>query len=558
MKPSDRETAEGILFTDQYQLTMAQVYFRTGLHHRQVQFDHFFRRYPNYGTHQAGYCVSAGLEWLLGWMRDAHFRDEDIEYLRGQRTRNGTPVFADDFLAWLRKEGSFDGITLRAIPEGRVVHPHVPLTVVQGPLAMAQLLETSLLNHINYQTLIATKAALIHDVGRGGVLMEFGLRRGQGKGANAGARAALIGGADFTSNVGVSHVVGLPPKGTHAHSMVQMFIALGMGELEAFRAYADVYPDDCLLLVDTINTLESGFPNAIKVFEELRRAGHQPVGIRLDSGDLAYLSIQAAKMLDAAGFPTTSIVLSNDLDEMVIWQIITQIGAEAPRYGVDPDHLIKRLVYGVGTRLITSYGEPALGGVYKLVAVHDQSKVQSQISPQSKIQNPKSKTDWLPAIKVSESPQKTPNPGHKQAWRIYDERGNATMDLLGLDDEVPGQMDSITAHHPSDHTKYRTLDRAHISSIEPLLVDVLLDGKLVYDLPPITAMRERRIADVERLDTGVRRLINPHVYHVSLTERLWDLKQSLIASVTSRPIGELSPHDLRPNDIVQVTGDNSS
>jgi nicotinate phosphoribosyltransferase len=558
MNPSDRETAEGILFTDQYQLTMAQVYFRTGLHERQVQFDHFFRRYPNYSTHQAGYCISAGLEWLLYWMRDAHFRDEDIEYLRGQRTRNGTPVFADDFLAWLHKEGSFEGITLRAIPEGRVVHPHVPLTVVQGPLAMAQLLETSLLNHINYQTLIATKAALIHDVGRGGVLMEFGLRRGQGKGANAGARAALIGGADFTSNVGVSHVVGLPPKGTHAHSMVQMFIALGMGELEAFRAYADVYPDDCLLLVDTINTLESGVPNAIKVFEELRRAGHQPVGVRLDSGDLAYLSIQVAKMLDAAGFPNTSIVLSNDLDEMVIWQIITQITAEAPRYGVDPDHLIKRLVYGVGTRLITSYGDPALGGVYKLVAVQDQSKVQSPKSSKSAIRNPQSKVEWLPAIKVSESPQKTPNPGHKQAWRIYDERGNATMDLLGLDNEDPEQMESITAHHPSDHTKRRTLGRTHISNIEPLLVDVLLDGKLVYDLPSITEIRERRVADVERLDTGVRRLINPHVYHVSLTERLWDLKQSLIASVTSRSIGELSPHELRPNDIVQVTGDNSS
>jgi nicotinate phosphoribosyltransferase len=565
MNPSDRDTAEGILFTDQYQLTMAQVYYRTGLHERQVQFDHFFRRYPNYGTHQAGYCVSAGLEWLLDWMRDAHFRDEDMGYLRGQRTRNGTPVFADDFLAWLRKEGGFEGITLRAIPEGRVVHPHVPLTVVQGPLAMVQLLETSLLNHINYQTLIATKAALIHDVGRGGVLMEFGLRRGQGKGANAGARAALIGGADFTSNVGVSHVVGLPPKGTHAHSMVQMFIALGMGELEAFRAYADVYPDDCLLLVDTINTLESGLPNAIKVFEELRRAGHQPVGIRLDSGDLAYLSIQAAKMLDAAGFPTTSIVLSNDLDEMVIWQIITQIGAEAPRYGVDPDNLIKRLVYGVGTRLITSYGEPALGGVYKLVAVrNEEGRRQNAESTNPPLRNTQyaigdqSAIDWLPAIKVSESPQKTPNPGHKQAWRIYDERGRATMDLLGLDDEEPERMQSITAHHPLDHTKRRTLDRAHISSIEPLLVDVLIEGKLVYDLPPISEMRERRMADVERLDTGVRRLINPHVYHVSLTECLWDLKQSLIASVTSRSRGELSPHDLRPNDIVQVTGDNSS
>lgn len=517
MKPHDRETAEGILFTDQYQLTMAQVYFRAGLHERQAQFDHFFRSYPHYGTHQAGYCVSAGLEWLLDWMGEAHFRNEDIEYLRGQRTRNGSPVFADDFLAWLRANGNFDSLTLRAIPEGRVVHPHVPLTVVQGPLAMAQILETSLLNHINYQTLIATKAALIRDVGRGGLLMEFGLRRAQGKGANAGARAALIGGADFTSNVGVSHILGYPPKGTHAHSMVQLFITLGKGELGAFRAYANVYPDDCLLLVDTINTLESGVPNAITVFEELRRNGHKPVGVRLDSGDLAYLSIQVAKMLNEAGFPDTSIVLSNDLDEMVIWQIITQIGAEAPRYGVDSNQLIGRLVYGVGTRLITSHGEPALGGVYKLVAVRDESK-----------------EEWQPAIKISESPQKTPNPGNKQAWRIYDERNNATMDLLGLDDENPREMESITAHHPADPNKCRTLDRMRITGIEPLLVDVLLEGKLVYDLPTLETMRAQRITDVERLDPGVRRLLNPHVYHVSLTERLWELKQRLIASVSKR------------------------
>jgi len=540
MKPLDRETAEGILFTDQYQLTMAQVYYRTGLHEQPAQFDHFFRRYPNYGTHQAGYCVSAGLEWFLDWLRQAHFRDEDIEYLRGQHNRTGTRVFADDFLDWLRQECNFDSITLRAIREGRIVHPHVPLTVVQGPLAMAQLLETSLLNHINYQTLIATKAALIRDVGRGGMLMEFGLRRGQDKGANAGTRAAMIGGADFSSNVGISHILGYPPKGTHAHSMVQMFITLGMGELGAFRAYADVYPDDCLLLVDTINTLESGIPNAIRVFEELRRKGHEPVGVRLDSGDLAYLSIQAAKMLDAAGFPNTSIVLSNDLDEMVIWQIITQIGAEARRYGVEPDQLIKRLVYGVGTRLITSHGEPALGGVYKLVAVRDTTS-----------------GEWNPAIKLSESPQKTPNPGHKQAWRIYDERGSATMDLLGLDSEDPSQMSSIAAHHPYDHTKRRTLDAANISGIEPLLVDVLDEGKLVYDLPSVDEMRERRIADMDRLDTGVRRLINPHVYHVSLTERLWDLKQRLIASVTGHSNGELSPHDIRPNDIRRSAGDNS-
>jgi nicotinate phosphoribosyltransferase len=345
MIESERQTAEGILLTDQYQLTMAQLYYRMGLHERLAQFDHFFRDYPDYGTHKAGYCINAGLEWLLDWMHGAHFRDQDIDYLRSQTGRLGQPIFGDDFLAWLRQNGCFDSITMHAIPEGRVVHPFVPLTVVQGPLAMAQVLETSLLNHLNYQTLIATKAARIQESGQGRPLIEFGLRRAHDKGGNAGARAALIGGADFTSNVGISHVLGYPPKGTHAHSMVQAFLALGGSELEAFRAYAEVYPDDCLLLVDTINSLESGVPNAITVFEELRRKGHDPVGIRLDSGDLAYLSIQAAKMLDEAGFSNTSIVISGNLDEMTIWQILTQIAEEAPRYGVDPDKLVGRLVY---------------------------------------------------------------------------------------------------------------------------------------------------------------------------------------------------------------------
>ena len=511
MKPFDHLTAKGILFTDEYQLTMAQLYYRMGLHEKHAQFDHFFRSYPDYGLHQAGYCINAGLEWLLDWMEEAHFRDEDIEYLRSQTGQTGERIFEDDFLGWLQENGTFDGITMRAIPEGRVVHPNVPLTVVQGPLAMAQILETPLLNHLNYQTLIATKAARIHQSGRGRLLLEFGLRRAQDKGANAGARAALIGGADFTSNVGISHVLGYPPKGTHAHSMVQVFMALGEGELAAFRAYADVYPDDCLLLVDTIDTLESGIPNAIKVFEELRRKGHQQVGIRLDSGDLAHLSIQAARMLNEAGFSDTSIVLSNQLDELVLWQIITQIEEEASRYGVDPDHLIGRLVYGVGTRLITSKGASALDGVYKLTAVQD-------------------KGEWVPAIKISETPAKTPNPGHKHVWRLYDQRSKATADLLSLDDENLRQMEQITLHHPTEHTKYRTIDQDDVLEIEPLLVDVLRKGELVYDLPSIEKMRERRQADLERLDPGVRRIVNPHIYHVSLTERLWNLKQELIQS----------------------------
>ncbi len=512
MKRAKQEIAEGILFTDQYQLTMAQLYYRNGLHEKQVQFDHFFRHYPGYDGHKAGYCISAGLEWLLDWMEEAHFGDEEIEYLRSQKGGNGEPIFHDDFLGWLSENGSFKEITMRAIPEGRVVHPNVPLTVVQGPLAMAQILETSLLNHLNYQTLIATKAARIHQSGRGQLLLEFGLRRGHDKGANAGARAALIGGADFSSNVGASYAVDYAPKGTHAHSMVQVFMALGEGELEAFRAYADLYPDDCLLLVDTIDTLESGVPNAIKVFEELRRKGHKPMGIRLDSGDLAHLGIKAAKMLNEAGFPETSIVLSNNLDELVIWQIITQIQEEAPRYGIDPNHLIKRLVYGVGTRLITSWGEPALGGVYKLVALRDEGK-------------------WQPAIKISETAAKTPNPGHKHVWRVYDQREKATADLLSLDDEDPREMERLMLRHPTEYNKYRTLTQDEIAEVEPLLVDVLSEGERVYPHFSIQQIRECRQADVSRLDPGVRRLLHPHIYHVSLTQRLWDLKQDLIASM---------------------------
>jgi nicotinate phosphoribosyltransferase len=516
MKPGERATAEGFLFTDEYQLTMAQLYFRMGMHETPALFEHFFRSYPAYGMHKAGYCINAGLEWLLDWMAEARFRPQDLEYLRAQRSGAGEQLFDDDFLAWLSENGNFDSVSLQAIPEGRVVHPNVPLTVVEGPLALAQILETPLLNHLNYQSLVATKAARIHRAGRGQLLLEFGLRRGQDKGANAGARAALIGGADFSSNVGLSHILGFPPKGTHAHSMVQAFIALGGTELEAFQAYAEIYPDDCLLLVDTVDTLESGIPNAIRVFEGLRRKGHEPVGIRLDSGDLAYLSIQAAKQLDAAGFQDARIVLSNQIDELVLWQIISQIEEEAPLYNVDPEALIRRLVYGVGTRLITSRGQSALDGVYKLVAICKDGA-------------------WAPAMKISESLEKIINPGHKAVWRVYDQRGKAEADLLSLREENPRTMEPLVMHHPMEYATRRELEQDKISEIEPLLVPVLEDGKLVYELPAIEEMRSRREADLGRLDPGVRRIMNPHIYHVSLTESLWDLKQALIQSLSLKP-----------------------
>lgn len=511
MSRANRRTAEGSLFTDLYQLTMAQVYFRAGIHEMEGQFDHFYRSNPDYGEHRAGFCISAGLDWLLDWMSGYRFEDRDIECLRAQRSAGGGHLFDDEFLGWLGRADLLGGLSLAAVPEGRVVHPNVPLTVVQGPLAAAQILESPLLNLLNYQTLIATKAARIRQSGGGRVLIDFGMRRGPERGANAGARAALIGGADFSSNTGISCELGFPPKGTHAHSLVQAFMALGHSELDAFRAYAESYPDDCLLLVDTVDTLGSGVPNAIRVFEELRRKGHRPLGIRLDSGDLAYLAVQAARMLDGAGFPDAGIVLSNELDELVLLQILTQIREEAVRYGLDPERTIGRLVYGVGTRLITSQGDGALDGVYKLVAL-------------------KPRGEWVPAIKVSESPAKVPNPGHKRSWRLYDERGTAVADLLTLEDEDPGSDEVVELWHPIQHETHRFYARRELSEIEPLLVEVLRGGERVYEPPSIETMRELRDRDLERLDPGVRRLVNPHVYHVSLSRRLRDLKWRLVAS----------------------------
>lgn len=505
----DQQISEGMLFTDQYQLSMAQLYFRHGLHNKHAQFDHFFRDYPDYGAHKAGYCINAGLEWLIDWMQNTKYKDKDIEMLRGQKNGDGTRVFADDFLDWLRNEGNYDDIILQSIPEGRVIHPNTPINVVQGPLAPLQILETALLNQLNYQILIATKASRIKEIGREKPLLEFGARRAHDRGASAGARAALIGGADFTSNVGISHMLGYPPKGTHAHSLVQLFLTLGYSEYDAFKAYADMYPDNTILLVDTINTLESGVPNAIKVFEEMRKKGHKPLGVRLDSGDLAFLSVQVAKMLNQAGFEDVKIVLSNELDELNILQIILQIRDDAVKEGMDPDKIVNRLIYGVGTRLITSAGASSLGGVYKLVSF-------------------KKNNEWEPALKLSETKAKTPNPGNKKLWRIYDKNEKATADILTVDDEVPGEMNELTLRHQFEQSKRRKLKKEHISRIEPLLVDIIKGGKLVYDFPSMEELREQRNHDIDKLDSGVRRIINPHVYHVSLSQKLWNLKEELV------------------------------
>jgi len=514
LKKFDQRISEGILFTDHYQLMMAQLYYQIGMHEKPAQFDHFFRYYPDYGLHKAGFCINAGLEWLIDWMQNSSFGNDEIEILRSQKTGNGNQLFHNDFLLWLKENGNFNQINLRAIPEGRVVHPNEPLTIIEGPLAMAQILETALLNQLNYQTLIATKAARVKEMGQNQLLLEFGARRAQDRGAIAGVRGALIGGADYSSNVGISHLLGLPPKGTHAHSMVQLFIAMGMNELESFQTFADLYPDDCILLVDTINSLESGIPNAIKVFENLKKKGHKPVGIRLDSGDLAYLSLQAAKILNEAGFADVKIVLSNELDEMNIWQIITQISEEAKHYGMDPDSIIKRLVYGVGTKLITSAGDSSLGGVFKLVAVYNES-------------------EWIPVLKISETPEKIPSPGNKQVFRIYGSNKLATADLVTLKEEDPNLENQIVLQHPSDDLKKRSLRKENISEIEPLLKDILQDGKLFYEFPSLQQIRSVRENDMEKLDSGVKRLLNPHRYHVSLSPKLFELKKKLVMEMKS-------------------------
>jgi nicotinate phosphoribosyltransferase len=296
--------------------------------------------------------------------------------------------------------------------------------------------------------------------------------------------------------------------------MIQVFMAVAGGELEAFRAYAEIYPDDCLLLVDTIDTLESGVPNAIKVFEELRRKGHEPVGVRLDSGDLAHLAVRSAAMLAEAGFPDSRIVLSSQLDELNIWQIRNQILDEAARYDVDADHLLPRIIYGVGSRMVTSDGDPTLDGVYKAVSVEDEDGT------------------FVPALKLSDNPAKSTLPGRKALWRIYDERGRATADLIALDHETIDGV-GLDLLHPTDPGVHRRLEVDEISRVERLLQKHLDRGRPVRANGNIEEARRRRAADLDVLDTGVRRLVNPHTYHVSITPAVHQLREELAAGYRS-------------------------
>lgn len=463
------------MMTDLYQLTMMNGYFADGTYENTAVFDVFFRQ-----KGQMNYAVSAGLSQAIEYIENLHFSAEDIEYLRS------LDIFDKGFLEYLRSF-RFTG-DLYSVREGEIVFPYEPTLIVRAPIIQAQFVETALLNIVNHQTLIATKASRIVRAAAGKKVVEFGLRRAQGPDAGIyGARASIIGGCSGTSNVLAGQMFDVDCKGTHAHSWVMSYPS----ELEAFRAFAKVYPDNCLLLVDTYDSLRSGIPNAITVFKELKAAGHKPVGIRLDSGDLAYLSKKARKMLDEAGFKDAIIFVSGDIDENVLQQLNIQ--------GAKTD------VYGVGTKLITSEDMPSLGGVYKL----------SQIESGGKIR---------PVMKFSDSAEKITNPGFKTLYRIYEKStGKAFADLIALEDEV--LPTPITLTDETQRWKTTTLTEYEARK---MLVPVYSKGKLVYDNPSLAESVKYREEEMERFWDEYKRLSNPHVYKVDLSDKLYELKQRLL------------------------------
>lgn len=463
------------LITDLYELTMAYGYWKSGKDRDDAVFHLYFRENPFGG----GYTIAAGLEEAVAFLESMRFRDEDLQYLAGIRGNDNGRLFPDDFLRFLEQLRLTCDID--AVPEGTVVFPQEPMLRVCGPILQAQIIETALLNIIDFQSLIATKAARVVYAAKGDPVIDFGLRRAQGvDGALAASRAAYIGGCDATSNVLAGARYEIPVKGTHAHSWVMAF----QSELEAFETYARVMPNNCLLLVDTYNTLQ-GVARAIEVGKRLRARGHELIGIRLDSGDLAYLSIEARKMLDAAGFPKAVISASNELDEHLIESL------KAQRARID--------LWGVGTKLITAYDQPALGGVYKLSALRAQGG------------------EWEYRIKISEQAIKTSTPGLLQVRRFAD------ADMIF--DELGGAPAHIIVD-PLDLTRRRTLPDDE--PYHDLLVPIFRKGERVYELPSIEAIRARRQSQLDRFHPGVKRFVNPHRYPVGLEKRLFDLKTRLV------------------------------
>ncbi|NLJ40392.1 MAG: nicotinate phosphoribosyltransferase [Clostridiales bacterium] len=466
------------MLTDLYQLTMMYGYEKEQKSEEIVAFDLFYRR----TTGDSAYAIAAGLEQVVELIENLHFSQEDISYLRG------LGLFDEAFLTRLQSI-KFTG-DIDAMPEGTAVFPNEPIIRVKGPIFEAQLLETALLNIVNHQTLIATKASRVVQAAQGDSVLEFGLRRAQGPDAGIyGARAAIIGGCHATSNVLAGKEFNIPVQGTHGHSWIMSFDS----ELEAFRAYANAFPDSCLLLVDTYDTLKMGIPNAITVFQELKEKGKKPLGIRLDSGDLAYLSKKARKMLDRAGFPDAKIVASSDLDENIIWDLKAQGAA------VD--------IWGVGTAMITSKDYPALGGVYKLVAEGSNGKL-------------------IPRIKISENVAKITNPGYKKVVRLYDKAAKkAVADLIMLDHETIDESKPLTIFDPIDTWKRMTLTNYETKE---LLVPIFRNGKRVYELPPLSKIQDHARQEMDSLWDEYKRLTKPHVYKVDLSQELYDLKNMLL------------------------------
>ncbi len=468
------------LLTDFYELTMANGYFVHDMADEIGCFDMFFRKVPDNG----GFAIMAGVEQVIEYLENLHFTDEDIDFLRSKK------IFDERFLEYLRDfKFSCD---VWAIPEGTPIFPGEPIVTVRGPLPQAQLVETMILLIINHQSLIATKSNRIVRAAEGRPVMEFGSRRAQGgDGAIYGARAAYIGGASGTACTISDSLFDVPALGTMAHSWVQSFDS----EYEAFKAYAQTYPKGCTLLVDTYNVLKSGVPNAIKVFDEvLKPMGARPVGIRIDSGDITYLSKKARKMLDEAGYEDCKIVASNSLDEYIIRDILKQ-GAKIDSFGV-------------GERLITSKSEPVFGGVYKLSAIEKDGEL-------------------IPKIKVSENVAKITNPGFKKVYRLFErETGMAIADVITLFDEEIDDTKPYEIFDP-EHTWKRRKLTDFIA--RPLLQQIFVKGEKVYNSPSVKEIREYCANEVDKLWDEVKRFENPHEYYVDLSQNLWDIKYNLLS-----------------------------
>jgi nicotinate phosphoribosyltransferase len=476
------------LLTDLYQLTMAYGYFRSAKADSRAVFHLFFRKSPFGST----YAIAAGLESVIEYLQGYQFSQADVEYLARIPGNDGKPIFEKDFLRYL--EGLKLTVDLDAVPEGTVVFPHQPLLRVSGPILQCQLLETALLNIINFQTLIATKASRVARVAGKDPVLEFGLRRAQGPdGAMSASRAAYIGGCSATSNVLAGKKYGIPVRGTHAHSWVMSFDS----ELEAFETYASVMPNNCVFLVDTYDTLD-GVRNAIEVGKQIASKGYRMVGIRLDSGDLAQLSIAARQMLDQAGFQDASIVASNDLDE----RLIESLKHQGACIGI----------WGVGTKLVTAYDQAALGGVYKLGAIKDPTG------------------SWQHRIKLSEQMIKTSTPGIQQVRRFYDAQRHALCDMIYDEIMPPGKSSVLITS--GDYTKTKLLKEN--TPYEDLLVPIIRHGCPVYDLPSIHRMRERTQSQLALFSTAMLRFDNPQPYPCGLEASLHQLKCDLIAKEQSK------------------------